>query len=274
MVFYSTGFLDFPGVEQTADSIEERERESFEWVPLPGPLTLFTERIEQYLWSCLTHIADEVWSQAINERNLQSLEYTRASWTQLKTFCHRKLARGNGAWSFSPVLSSPPCACVGVRWCDGLRLYECIIASCKCEQLKMCFRQKLSFYLCEIKANRQTYLRFVCAWNVNVCQGLRIRYRAASSSPLSAALRHFSILIYFTLFLFSRTFLLCRAGDQEKLLAESRKNIWNFDGNIKLATSLTFHLTVIDAPLFLGGNTLHAPLFPSSLHDLHAIRLL
>jgi len=59
LVFYSTGFLDFPGVEQTADSIEERERESFEWVPLPGPLTLFTERIEQYLWS-LTHIADEV----------------------------------------------------------------------------------------------------------------------------------------------------------------------------------------------------------------------
>jgi len=178
----------------------------------------------------------------------------------LVPFSHRRRAR---------VL-----VCVGVRWCDGLRLYECIIASCKCEQLKMCFRQKLSFYLCEIKANRQTYLRFVCAWNVNVCQGLRIRYRAASSSPLSAALRHFSILIYFTLFLFSRTFLLCRAGDQEKLLAESRKNIWNFDGNIKLATSLTFHLTVIDAPLFLGGNTLHAPLFPSSLHDLHAIRLL
>lgn len=175
----------------------------------------------------------------------------------LVPFSHRRRAR---------VL-----VCVGVTDCGCMSVSSPAVnvSNWKCVSGRSC-----PFIYAKLRRIEKTYLRFVCAWNVNVCQGLRVRYRAASSSPLSAALRHFSILIYFTLFLFSRTFLLCRAGDQEKLLAESRKNIWNFDGNIKLATSLTFHLTVIDAPLFLGGNTLHAPLFPSSLHDLHAIRLL
>jgi len=73
----------------------------------------------------------------------------------------------NGTWSFLSTFLSSRCACVCVLVSAPVWVYH--QASCKCEQLKMCFRQKLSFYLCEIKANRQTHLRFPVSVSVCVC---------------------------------------------------------------------------------------------------------
>lgn len=175
---------------------------------------------ESFGFRSLTHIDDdEVWSLASDEVWLQSLEYTRASWTQAKSLQRRKVARGSGTESITLILSA--FLCVGVSVCSGAGLYLCarIITSRKCEQLKVsfCFRPKMSFYLLEIKANprQSTHTQIhththICIYgNVNVCHGPeshRIRYGAASSSSLSDALRHFSIFIYFILFLISSQF--------------------------------------------------------------------